>query len=150
MVRFSLGWLTVCSVVIAGCGGDSPSNREEQAAVKTNTLEGPFASYPGEDEAGDSALLKGVLIESEGCLYVQSTDSVDDTITTHLPVFPGTTTWDEQTKTLTVRGISVAVGQPINLGGGEIKSPRSMASSFTAPTTCNLDILGWSVYRITP
>lgn len=99
------------------------------------------ARYPAVGYRTVWAELQGVLVQDDGCLYVQ------DGRQRWLPVFPDgdRTRWDADDLVLQHGGAQVPLGGMASLGGGEAAPGTDAGSGFAVPEGCDPEVPRWVV-----
>ncbi|WP_043673853.1 hypothetical protein [Clavibacter michiganensis] len=91
------------------------------------------------DGFSDAALVAGVLVVRDGCVYLERETSGDEAADLVLPVFPEqTTSWDGAT--LTTGDEVHALGEHVSFGGGTVSeptSPRGLRDRPGIPDACD-------------
>ncbi|WP_154795878.1 hypothetical protein [Occultella kanbiaonis] len=134
VIRSGTTALLACALAVAvsACAGGSgePSDADRPDAL---------ATWAAEDaEGGDEALLVGTLVLDGGCLVVRTEVPLEADPSQPMevtPVFPWPEVqWDGQT--LRLQGMSVMVGEQIELGGGLGSGPLREDNRVEIPETC--------------
>lgn len=134
--RAVLGGLLLAVLGLASACAGTGESRLEPLPTPTGPV--PFAYWLPSEPGGDSAQLRGALVEEDGCLYV------DVDATRHLPVFPaGAVAWDGSTLTTTnsrdpATRDEVGPGQEISLRGGGSDEEPEPGPSLAIPDACDL------------
>jgi hypothetical protein len=100
------------ALVLVACGSD-------EADPESDTT-GPVASFQQVEGAygGDAAGIQGVLELVNGCLRVRDDREAEGGRVSYPAFAAGTFSWDADSKTLTVDGSAVTVGDHVLIGGG--------------------------------
>ena len=119
--------MVLAVVALVSCGDPAMSNTADQqtspaassnGAVTQTAVVGPVMRYPmrSNDNMGMAALIRGVLQLEGMCLYIAAIDVVGE----RYPVlWPGGTTWDEQSKSVVLPvGAPIPIGSRVEGGGG--------------------------------
>lgn len=132
LVLLSVAACTAQSDEFGSATGTAAS--EDPTAVPS--IPAGVATFSSPGEGGDSALLKGVLVEEGGCVYV----TISGSSARWIPVFRQESSPLWSNGQLTFDGVTYEAGAVVGLGGGE-----SSVGRHPVPTGCK-NIQQWRVF----